>query len=76
MLILPNSRDICKGADCLMKVSIQLELTSGTSAIARAAALMTKSLTDSLYSPPDFWLRLARTLRVRGESEGREGEYG
>ena len=34
--------------DWRIKVSIQLELTSGTSDMARAAAFTTKSLTESL----------------------------
>ena len=34
-----------------MKVSIQLELTSGTSYMERAAAFTMKSLTEILYWP-------------------------
>ena len=59
-----------------MKVSIQLELTSGTSAIARADARTMKSLTESLYWPLAFSLRWLRTLREggkEGRSERREG---
>ena len=57
---------------CRMKVSFQLELTSGTSCIAMAAAFTMKSLTDNLYWPPAPSFRLLRTLG--GREGGREGE--
>ena len=62
-----------------MKVSIQLELTSGTSYMARAAAFTTKSLTESLYMPPALWLRLLLTLskgKRRDSVGGREMRIG
>ena len=57
---------------CRMKVSIQLELTSGTSDMARAAAFTTKSLTESLYPPPPLSLRLRRTLKLKGKEINRK----
>ena len=60
---------------CRMWSSSQLEFTSGTLLIDKAAALITKSFTDSLYSPPLCSLSCLRNLQCLGMLVASSGNH-